>query len=55
MSDARTRERLETQAIVIGYAMSRLDRDYFSDFVHIMVSVLLDWDMIKSQLVDGRR
>lgn len=27
----------------------------YSNFVDIMVSILLNWDMIKSQLVDGRR
>jgi hypothetical protein len=35
MPNSRTRERLETQAIVIGYAMSRLDRDYLTERGHL--------------------
>jgi hypothetical protein len=30
MSENRTRQRLETEAIVLGYAMSRLDQDYLA-------------------------
>jgi hypothetical protein len=30
MSDTKNRTRLETEALVIGYAMSRLDREYLS-------------------------